>query len=96
MNEIDAIAQRANKRVDELKAKLVDKDDTIKHLKEKAEFDMPIAMQGQFHNACTDPCDMIDGPCACGAWHSAKEWIEKLHKQIVQFHAEIKTLKGAK
>ena len=20
-------------------------------------------------NACTDPCDMWDGPCACGAWH---------------------------
>lgn len=20
-------------------------------------------------NACTDPCDMFDGPCACGAWH---------------------------
>lgn len=21
------------------------------------------------HNACTDPCDMWTGPCACGAWH---------------------------
>lgn len=21
------------------------------------------------YNACTDPCDMFDGPCACGAWH---------------------------
>lgn len=21
------------------------------------------------YNACTDPCDMWDGPCACGAWH---------------------------
>lgn len=20
-------------------------------------------------NACTDECDMFDGPCACGAWH---------------------------
>ena len=20
-------------------------------------------------NACNDPCDMWDGPCACGAWH---------------------------
>lgn len=20
-------------------------------------------------NACTDPCDMWTGPCACGAWH---------------------------
>lgn len=21
------------------------------------------------YNACTDPCDMWNGPCACGAWH---------------------------
>lgn len=21
------------------------------------------------HNACTDACDMWEGPCACGAWH---------------------------
>lgn len=21
------------------------------------------------YNACTDRCDMRDGPCACGAWH---------------------------
>ena len=21
-------------------------------------------------NACTDPCDNPNGPCACGAWHS--------------------------
>lgn len=21
------------------------------------------------YNACTDPCDMWSGPCACGAWH---------------------------
>lgn len=23
----------------------------------------------QQYNACTDACDMWDGPCACGAWH---------------------------
>lgn len=21
------------------------------------------------YNACTDPCDMWEGPCCCGAWH---------------------------
>ena len=21
------------------------------------------------HNACTEPCDNPNGPCACGAWH---------------------------
>lgn len=28
------------------------------------------------HNACTDPCDMLQGPCACGAYHSLDEdWV---------------------
>lgn len=28
------------------------------------------------HNACNDPCDMLVGPCACGAWHSVEEqWV---------------------
>lgn len=22
------------------------------------------------YNACTEPCDMWTGPCACGAWHT--------------------------
>ncbi len=25
------------------------------------------------YNACTDSCDMYDGPCACGAWHYPDE-----------------------
>jgi len=25
------------------------------------------------HNACTEPCDMLEGPCACGAWHNKDE-----------------------
>ena len=64
--------------------KLTDTDATIKHLRAKAEFDMPVDMQGRFHNACTEPCDMIDGPCACGAWHSAKEWLGKLNKKLAK------------
>jgi len=28
------------------------------------------------HNVCSDPCDMTDGPCACGAWHDHGEgWV---------------------
>lgn len=27
------------------------------------------ADQPKRYNACTDPCDMWTGPCACGAWH---------------------------
>jgi hypothetical protein len=28
------------------------------------------------HNACNDPCDMLVGPCSCGAWHDTNEkWV---------------------
>ena len=29
------------------------------------------------YNACSDPCDMLFGPCACGAWHFG-EHIERM------------------
>ena len=68
-----------------LQEELTDKDATINHLRKKAEFDMPSEMHGLFHNGgCTDPCDMMDGPCACGAWHNVKEWVGKLFKRIKQ------------
>lgn len=25
-------------------------------------------------NGGGDPCDMLEGPCACGAWHREHEW----------------------
>lgn len=61
----------------------------VDYLKKKVEFDMSADMRGRFHNACTDSCDMIDGPCACGAWHNAKEWIEKLSKIVKKLQAEL-------
>ena len=27
-----------------------------------------------YFNACTDPCDNADGPCACGAWHKPEDF----------------------
>ena len=27
-----------------------------------------------FYNACNEPCDMREGPCACGGWHHAGDW----------------------
>ena len=36
---------------------------------------MPESWIGQVYNACTDPCDMLYGPCVCGAWHHLDEWI---------------------
>ena len=36
---------------------------------------MPVGWIGQYHNACNNPCDMLHGPCVCGAWHHLNEWI---------------------
>jgi hypothetical protein len=32
------------------------------------------------YNVCSDPCDLISGPCCCGAWHDAEEeeWIKSV------------------
>lgn len=31
------------------------------------------------YNACTDPCDIIDGPCACGTWHGMDDdWVKNM------------------
>ena len=35
------------------------------------------------HNACNYPCDMAEGPCACGAWHKMKDWKEAIRSRIV-------------
>lgn len=36
---------------------------------------MPKEWIGKIYNACTVPCDMLYGPCVCGAWHHFDEWI---------------------
>ena len=36
---------------------------------------MPKDWIGQIYNACTEPCDMLYGACACGATHHLDEWI---------------------
>lgn len=29
--------------------------------------------------ACTDPCDMIDGPYVCGTWHDVdQDWVKSM------------------
>lgn len=85
MNEKEVQKYIADKtqRIKDLEADLDAEKDWVKHLRKKSEFDMPDEMRGHFHNGqCPDACDMIDGPCACGAWHSAKEWIGKLNRQL--------------
>lgn len=32
----------------------------------------------KYYNACNDPCDMLEGPCACGATHILGEF--KFHR----------------
>lgn len=32
------------------------------------------------NNACTDTCDMLCGPCACGAWHQLEEFPELIEQ----------------
>lgn len=40
------------------------------------------------HNACNDPCDMLRGPCACGAWHDEdEEWVQRA---LEHYNAEIR------
>ncbi len=66
-----------------IKTELADAQETIKRLRGKAEFSMPDDMRERFHNGqYPDACDMIDGPCACGAWHNVKEWLGKLLKYL--------------
>lgn len=31
-------------------------------------------------NASNEPCDMLEGPCCCGAWHKPGELLAKIEK----------------
>ena len=42
----------------------------------------PLKYIGKFYNACTDPCDMLQGPCACGAGHSQEEWPDSIQLEV--------------
>jgi hypothetical protein len=34
------------------------------------------------YNACNEPCDMLIGPCACGAWHcEGEQWVQEILKK---------------
>lgn len=41
---------------------------------------LPKKLRGKIHNANTDACDMLVGPCACGAWHSG-EHVKKTRRR---------------
>jgi hypothetical protein len=45
---------------------------------------MPEILIGTIHNgSCPDPCDMLVGPCACGATHHWDEW-QIIRKQLTK------------
>ena len=38
----------------------------------------PDEWSDRHYNACTEPCDILVGPCACGAWHDETEnWVRE-------------------
>lgn len=53
---------------------------------------MPIEHVGKFYNACTDPCDMLQGPCACGATHKQEEWPDWLQLEVFGFVSDKETM----
>lgn len=45
---------------------------------------MPASIYGRYHNGqITEPCDMIEGPCACGAWHHFYEWDPEIMELVI-------------
>jgi hypothetical protein len=34
----------------------------------------------KYYNANSDACDMLLGPCACGAWHQACDWYQYIEQ----------------
>ena len=46
---------------------------------------MPEEYVGQFFNGCVDPCDMLQGPCACGASHHQEEWPDSIQLEVFGF-----------
>ncbi|KKM77042.1 hypothetical protein LCGC14_1374100 [marine sediment metagenome] len=43
---------------------------------------MPERFREKFFSVCTEPCDFIEGPCACGTWHKLKDWPEEVRESI--------------
>jgi hypothetical protein len=35
-------------------------------------------------NACNEKCDMLIGPCACGAWHQPDDWTDILNRHNLE------------
>ena len=42
---------------------------------------MPAGLE-QYNGGYSEPCDMLVGPCCCGAWHSLDDWSNALLDQV--------------
>jgi len=40
----------------------------------------------EIYNACSERCDMLVGPCCCGAWHSEDEAIKILLDRLRKYN----------
>jgi hypothetical protein len=51
-------------------------------------------------NGNNEPCDMLQGPCCCGAWHNLSEWGEHKDRghsvQFVHKYTKYAGLRGGK
>lgn len=48
---------------------------------------MPASILGRYRNGqTTEPCDMIEGPCVCGAWHHLYDWDDEVRAIILSEH----------
>lgn len=72
-------AEKAEQQIAELQAEieLLKKDHIV-----------PMPPEFFFHNACSERCDMLVGPCACGAWHRADDFIEKIKDLFTSLKTE--------
>jgi hypothetical protein len=35
---------------------------------------IPQEWGARHYNGSNEPCDVLQGPCSCGAWHNVMEW----------------------
>lgn len=46
-------------------------------------YDIP--KEANLHNACIEPCDVINMPCVCGSWHDKSYYDRRLREERRKF-----------
>lgn len=55
-------------------------DEMTRHDTLRGFIKMPIAIN--WHNGSHERCDVAQGPCACGAWHTLEDWPAEIQELI--------------